>query len=392
LFGDGFVAADPPILGDEPPFYASDPKIRVGAERVLAKQNATLSLWWLDQLTTTRWPFVEKMTWFWHGHFATGASSVRSARLMLAQNQTLRMLCLRSFDALVAAMVVDPAMLIWLDGRENRVGAPNENLARELMELFTLGVGNYTEADVREAARALTGWTVDKPSVASMLDPDRHDSNPKTVLGEQVSDAGSLASVLVARPESARFVVSRIWFRLVSADPPPSDVLARLIAAYGPARDLRALMQAVATDPAFLDVRNILVKQPVEWAVGLMRALVVRPAAFSQKEADELRGVLRSLGQVPFEPPSVGGWPAGSLWLTTGTGLGRLSLAQLVARNADLSMVADVAPALRAEAVRDLLGVDRWSQRTAAALSGVKDDPTLLVAVGACAPEYVVSR
>ena len=172
----------------------------------------------------------------------------------------------------------------------------------------------------------------------------------------------------------------------------PPDVLGRLVAAYGPDRDIRALMQAVANEPAFLDAKNVLVKQPVEWVVGLMRALAVRPSALPQKDADGLRGALRTLGQVPFEPPSVGGWPAGPLWLTTGAALGRLSLAQLVARNADLSAVADAAPASRIEAARDLLGIDRWSQRTAAALSGVKGDPKALVTIGACSPEYVVSR
>ena len=158
------------------------------------------------------------------------------------------------------------------------------------------------------------------------------------------------------------------------ARPAVTDVLSRLVAAYATDWSIRTLMQAIANDPAFLDPKNVLVKQPVEWAVGLMRALGVRPAALPQKDADGLRGGLRALGQVPFDPPSVGGWPAGSLWLTTGAALGRLSLAQLVVRNADLSKVADAAPAARV------------------ALAGVKGDPKALVAIGACAPEYVVSR
>jgi uncharacterized protein (DUF1800 family) len=311
---------------------------------------------------------------------------------MLRQNQTLRQLGAGRFDDLAAAMVIDPAMLVWLNGNENRVGSPNENLARELMELFTLGVGHYREADVREAARALTGWTVDKPSVTAKLDPRRQDTKPKTVLGARISDAASLVEMLVARPESAKFIVGRVWFRFVSSDPPPPAVLARLVAAYSRDRNIRTLMQTIANDPAFLDPKNVLVKQPVEWAVGLMRALGVRPSALPQKDADGLRGTLRSLGQVPFEPPSVGGWPAGSLWLTTGAALVRLSLAQLVVRNADLSTVADAAPAARVEAVRNLLSVDRWSPRTVAALAGVKGDPKALVTIGACAPEYVVSR
>ena len=274
---------DPPALDGAPGVNSMDPQVKISAEKALSQDNAMLASWWLDRMVTSDQPFVEKLTWFWHGHFATGASTVRSARLMLAQNQTLRQLGAGRFDDLVAAMVVDPAMLVWLNGNENRVGAPNENLARELMELFTLGVGHYSETDVREAARALTGWTVDKPSITAKLDPKRHDPRPKTVLGAEVSDSASLVSVLVTRPESARFVVSRVWFRFVSPDPPPPDVLARLVAVYGASRDIGALMRAVANEPAFLDPKNVLVKQPVEWAVGLMRALAVQPSAFRRR-------------------------------------------------------------------------------------------------------------
>ena len=142
-------------------------------------------------------PFPERMTWFWHGHFATSIQKVRFANLMAIQNASQRRLGTGDFRALAQAMAVDPAMLLWLDGGGNRVGKPNENLAREFMELFTLGVGNYTEDDVRAAARALTGWTVNVASSSATFVPKRHDPGPETVLGRSVADTTSLVDGLV---------------------------------------------------------------------------------------------------------------------------------------------------------------------------------------------------
>ena len=177
LIPEDVILSDSPKLGnDEPPVNSNNAKVKKAAELALTQQNDVLTVWWLGRMVSSRQSFVEKLTWFWHGHFATGAPSVRSAHVIFAQNETLRRLGGGRFDDLIAAMTVDPAMLIWLNGSGNRVGAPNENFARELMELFMLGVGNYVEADVREAARALTGWTVDKRSVSAKFDPRRHDS------------------------------------------------------------------------------------------------------------------------------------------------------------------------------------------------------------------------
>ncbi|NKQ52456.1 DUF1800 domain-containing protein [Amycolatopsis sp. K13G38] len=387
----GAQATPIPQLGPPPRQPGKqDAAAKKQAAQQLQTQSAQAALWWLDRMVAADVASAERLTWFWHGHFATSEQKVRSPQLMLTQNQTLRTLGMGSFTQLAHALIVDPAMLLWLDGNSNKAGKPNENLAREFMELFTLGVGHYTETDVREAARALTGWTANRDTSSARLVARWHDGTAKQILGRTADfDAASFVDLVLGRPESAPFVVGRVWFRLVSATPPAPDALDRLVAAYGPNRDIRALLSAIAAEAAFHDPATSLVKQPVEWLAGLMRALGVRPGALDAKARTQLLAGLRGMGQVPFEPPSVGGWAAGAAWLTTSAGLARLHLAQLVAEHADLGAVSKAGD--KPAAIGELLGVDAWSARTRDSLTGVANDPRQLAAVAACAPEYVVS-
>jgi uncharacterized protein (DUF1800 family) len=360
------------------------------ANKERAAQQKVLAAWWLDRMVAVDVATVEKVTWFWHGHFATSAQKVKIAALMQGQNEKFRELGMGSFTDLAHAMIVDPAMIVWLDGNDNKAGAANENLAREFMELFTLGVGHYTEDDVREAARALTGWTIDRETGEAKLVPRKRDDKPATIFGKKASyDAKSFVDLALSREESAPFVIGRMWYRLVSPTPPDDAAKARLLKAYGPRRDVRATLRAIASEPAFRDEKTALVKQPVEWLVGLMRALGVRPSALDEKVAGKLYKGLMGLGQVPFRPPSVGGWPSGASWLTTAAGLTRLKVAQGVAEQANLDSLAQNKD--KVEAVRELLAVDAWSDRTRAALDKVAADPAKVAALAACAPEYVVS-
>lgn len=370
-----------------------DTAARKQAAQAVAQQEQTLALWWLDRMVATTTPLVERVTWFWHGHFATSVQKVRSPRLMQHQNDTFRQLGLGDFGVLARAMIVDPAMMVWLDAQQNTVRAPNENLARESMELFMLGIGHYTEDDVRAAARALTGWTVDRDTITPRFVPRRHDATAKTILGRTADfDADSYVNLVLSQPNSPRFVAGRLWFRLVSATPPASDVIDRLVAAYGPNRDVHALLVALAAEPGFVDSANSLVKQPVEWLVGLLRAVGLRPGQLPPNLGRALLAGLRGLGQVPFEPPNVGGWPADVAWLTTSAALARLRLAQGIAAKADVSMITNASTSARPGAAAALLGVEGWTDRTTAALAKVADDPRQVLAIAACAPEYVVSR
>lgn len=381
--------AAPPTLGLLPSIPADDPG-RPAVETRRADQQRALKLWWLDRMATVDRPVQEKMTWFWHGHWATSEEKVRDPGLMLTQNRTLRARALGPFRDLAQAMVVDPALVDWLDGQQNRRDAPNENLGRELLELFTLGVGHYDETDVRESARALTGWTLKDRTLT--FRPAQHDAGPKTVLGTAAPlDAAALVDLVVARPESARFVAGRLWSRLVSSTPPGDTEMARLTAAYGPGTDVRALLRALTASPAFRDSTSTLVKQPVEWVVGLARAAGQRITALPDDQQRNVLSRLDRLGQVPFRPPNVGGWPAGAPYLTPSATVHRLAAAKALLAKAPLP-TAPTGTNARLEWARATLVVDTWSARTRGALTGLADgDPRQLLAAAAVSPEYVVS-
>jgi uncharacterized protein (DUF1800 family) len=380
--------APPPPMGKKDPDAKKDKDAKKTANQQRTAQERKLAIWWLDRMVVSR-TASERLTWVWHGHFATSNQKVRNAAWMLAQNETQRRLGLGRFGDLAQAMIVDTAMIRWLDGQKNRKGSPNENLAREFMELFTLGIGHYAENDVAQGARCLTGWVLGKDGKGATFQRKRFDSATKTLLGKTGDfDAKGFAALTVSQPASAGFVIGRLWSRLVSATPPDAAAVARLTTAYGVDRNLKLLLTAMVAEPAFKDPESALVKQPVEWAAGLLRALQLRPGKFEEKSQTRLLAGLRGMGQVPFRPPSVGGWPAGASWLTTSASVTRLQIAQQLAKQADLSAIEDAKD--KVTAVAALLGVDGWSERTKTALAGVKD-PAQLTAVAACAPEYVVS-
>jgi len=194
---------------------------RTQYNRQLSEQQGVLSDWWLRRMVTVGQPVHEKLTLLWHNHFATSAQKVRSAAQMAAQNQKLRTLALGDFRSLAYTMLTDAAMLRWLDGQSNTAKAPNENLAREFMELFALGHGNgYTEDDVRNGARALTGWVIGADGRTSMI-PKRHDGGPKKLFGLTSNfDAAEFCDTVLAQPKSAEHVAGRLWQQLASDDPP----------------------------------------------------------------------------------------------------------------------------------------------------------------------------
>ena len=177
-------------------------------------QRLAIGTWWLERMTVAQRPIAEKMMLFWHAHFATSIEKVNEASFMFGQNETLRSLGLGRFEPLAQAVAKDPAMMIWLDANQNKKGSPNENFARELMELFTIGIGSYTDADVREAARAFTGWRIDKQSGAFSSQPRNFDAGAKTVLGQTGSFTGEqIVTILTKQPAAARFVTAKLWSR-----------------------------------------------------------------------------------------------------------------------------------------------------------------------------------
>jgi uncharacterized protein (DUF1800 family) len=387
----GAAATPMPALdAPRPPGKGATPAARQQYNQRVTQQLDVLSNWWIRRMAGVGQPVHEKLTLLWHNHFATSAQKVRVASYLAAQNQKLRAGSLGDFRTLAYAMLTDAAMLRWLDASRSTAKAPNENLAREFMELFALGHGNgYTESDVRNGARALTGWVIGPGGETSMT-PKRHDSSAKTLFGQSRNfDAAGFCDAVLAQPKSAEYVAGRLWRQLASDDAPAPQVLDRLVAAYGPNRDLRALTRAILTDSDFTSSRAAVVNTPVEWLVGVVRAL--RLPVDDTKRLKMIDGTLRALGQRPFYPPSVGGWPSGQLWLSTASAGTRLRAATELARAGDLSGIEDTATGDRVDAVGYLIGVGSWSDRTVKALQPLVRQPAQLVAAAVNTPEYLTS-
>jgi uncharacterized protein (DUF1800 family) len=363
------------------------------AKKELKKQRKdqlrSMTAWWVRRMVAVEVPFGEKLTFCWHNHFATSAKKVKDAGLMLEQNAKLRTLGRGDFHALAYTMLTDAAMLRWLDGQQNTSKAPNENLSREFMELFTLGHGDAdTETDVREGARALTGWRAN-PDGGTEFRTNLHDNGPKKILGVSGNlDAATFCNAVLAVPGSAAFVVTRMWRQLVSDTPPSAAVVERLVAAYGAKRDLGAMLQAMLSGPEFAAAQGSIVINPVEWLVGVVRAL--RVPVKTDADATKLLRVLQGMGQLPFYPPSVGGWPSGQAWLSTAAVDLRLQAATALASAGDLSALDGSTPS-RVDAVGHLLGVGTWSARSSAVLRAVASDPPRLVALAVNTPEYLTN-
>jgi uncharacterized protein (DUF1800 family) len=255
---------------------------------------------------------------------------------MFKQNKTMRATCLGNFATMTKAMINDGALQFWLDGQDSTLKAPNENLGRELMELFTLGVGRYTEDDVKSISRSLTGYQVNRSSGVVTINQNRRDKNPVTLLGTTAVFTGdTLADFLVARDDSAKFVAERLWYRFVSSteDMPASFTAKSAFAS----RDISAAVAAMANDSAMRDEKYPMVKAPVEWFIAACRALELTPSQL--KTPAQMINFLEKLGQVPFYPPNVGGWPAGEAWLSSATAQYRISFATWLIKQSDLRVL-----------------------------------------------------
>ena len=378
---------DPEItdLGKRP---AANSKEIVPFSIALRYQSQQLTLWWLDRMALSDHGLTERMTWFWHGHWATSIQKLNYAMPLYIQNKTLRAHCLGNFKTMSRAMINDAALQFWLDGQESTAKSPNENLGRELMELFVLGVDRYTEDDVKAAARALTGYQVEKSSGVVTFNAKRHDATPITILGTTQPFTGeSLSDFLVARQDNATFIAERLWYRFISStETMPSTFAAKNAFA---ARDISAAVTAMAHDPAMRDPKNDLVKAPVEWFIAACRALELTPS--NLKTPGQLFNYLDKLGQVPFTPPNVSGWPAAEAWLSSATAQYRIAFAAWLIKQSDLRALKEIPVGSRVAKSADWLGVAEWSPRTQSTLRASLADPAQFALLALCSPEFIVS-
>ena len=326
--------------------------LRIEAQQ---ERQALLTLWHA-RIALTQRPLLEKLTYFWHDHFATGMNKVNNNSFMLVQNETLRAGALGGFRDLLLAVTRDPAMMVWLDNRQNVAGAPNENYAREMMELFSLGEGvAYTERDIKESARALTGWRViaekrdpkdNNPyPTGVVITPRQHDDGRKTFLGltGRWGDT-DIVRIITERPECAAYIGRKLW-QFFAVPNPTDEMIARTSAAYfSNDTSIRAMVRTILLSdemysPAAYRWR---IQSPVEYVLGTFRTLGMTERV--------LKGVrdTQGMGQTLFSPPNVAGWPGGEAWINSNTILARANFASNVTRISRPGESIDVAAMLQA--------------------------------------------
>ncbi len=336
------------------------------------REGLELRGWWIREMFVTPSPLTERMTLFWHNHFVSAQPKVRVSRLMYRQNVTLRANALGNFGAFLHAIAKDPAMLVYLDGVQNRKGAPNENFAREVMELFTLGEGHYGEQDVKEAARAFTGWSIDRDTGEFVFRRFLHDDGTKTVLGQRGRfDGDAVLDLLLARSETAEHVTAKLWREFVSPDPDPAEI-GRIARRFRDSNyEIKVPLREILTSDAFYapESRGVLVKSPVELVVGSLRQfeLFGSPAlSFAIAAA--------GMGQNLLSPPNVKGWPGGEAWINTMTLLARKQYLARLTRadeSAPIMTTATSAPRMKLD---DREGPARTSSDAAAAPQGASGE------------------
>jgi len=298
----------------------------VGRRTADRANDFELRAWWVYAMLNGGCPAREKMTLFWHNHFATSIAKVQRTTLMFNQNLLIRKHALGKFGPFLHEMSKDAAMIVWLDNNSNLKSHPNENYAREVMELFTLGVGHYTEKDVREAARAFTGWHTNGADFD--FNARFHDDGQKTVLGQTGPFNGDeVLDVLLKRPDCAEFLVRKLYRFLVSElHEPPAELLAPLAEGFRQTDyDIGALVRRVLSSRHFFSDHAFRqrIKSPVEYVLG-----AVRTVRAGDPPPQPLVRRIEVMGQQLFAPPNVKGWPGGQAWLNTSTVLARVNFAQ----------------------------------------------------------------
>ena len=310
------------LQSDEPTQFVQ--QMQSLSNAALATGNVKqLSAWWSYRMLSTPVQLLEKMTLFWHGHFATSAAKVQDPELMLDQNQLLREFALGDFAALVLEISRDPAMLIFLDSATNRKAHPNENYAREIMELFCLGEGHYSEQDIRQLARCFTGWEVRRGKFR--FNAYQHDTGEKSVLGQTGKFGGEEGvQVVVAQDSAPEFIVSKLIRFFLFDEPAASPLLVAPLARLmrNSEMQVQPVIEKMLSSQLFFSSfsRARKIRSPVELAIGFLRCLEGSVNTF------ELADTMDSLGQGLLYPPSVKGWDGGRTWINSSTLLGRSNL------------------------------------------------------------------
>ena len=287
----------------------------------LQEEGRQLRNWWIEEMLATDQPLVERMVLFWHNHFTSSLNKTRYPSSLYWQNEMFRTHAFGNFATLLKAVARDPAMLLYLDGVRNVSRQPNENFARELLELFTLGEGHYTEADIKAAARAFTGWTVERSTGHFAFRAEAHDDGEKTFLGQTGRFGGDdIIAILLRHPRTAETIVEKLWREFVALKPDTGEIKRMAASFRARGYEVKPLLRDLLLSPSFRDPANRagLIKSPVDLVIGTVRLLGL-PVA----EKTRLARMMQTLGQNLFNPPNVKGWTGGEAWITTYTLLQR---------------------------------------------------------------------
>lgn len=289
---------------------------RQKATKLYREERDIFKAWALQNLLESTNPLHERMVWFWHNHFTSSIKNVRTAYWMKQQDSSIRVNALGNFANLLEEMTFDPAMLIYLDGRSNKKGQPNENFARELLELFTLGEGHYSEQDIKEAARAFTGWRVNTKKNKVVFNKKHHDFGPKTFMGKKGNfTANDILSILLGNPRTSEFIAEKLWYEFVSAQAAePKTIQSWATVLRSSNYDISKLLKTIFKSSAFWDKKyqGTLIKSPIDLVAGTLRTLDLedidtQPKVFLQQ--------LNQMGQDLYAPPNVKGWVGGKAWI-----------------------------------------------------------------------------
>ncbi|MBM3897008.1 MAG: DUF1800 domain-containing protein [Thaumarchaeota archaeon] len=311
-------------------YPVSEPKLEDAISKLNLRMDrlADVQTWWITRMVLTERPLLEKMVFFWHGHFATSIRKVNNVSYMLQQNQFFRSNALGDFREILLGISKDPAMLVWLDSNSNRKGAPNENYGRELLELFSMGIGNYTESDVKEAARAFTGWHVDNQKGAFVFNSRLHDDGLKTFLGRTGNfDGTDIIDIDVQQLATAKFISKKLFSFFAYENPEP-EILGKLADVYFKSnRSIKAIVEAILRSEEFYSPKGVftMVRSPVDLVVSARRL------AGGQINIGAMVAAMRRSGQELFAPPDVSGWETGIEWISTARLLERFNYGATVA-------------------------------------------------------------
>jgi uncharacterized protein (DUF1800 family) len=354
-------------------------------QRELRARGVEAQSWWFRRMLKTRAPLREKMTLFWHDHFATSIQKVRDPYLLIRQNELFRTHAVGSFKSLTHAILMDGAMMLYLDTQNSRKGKPNENFAREVMELFTLGEGQYTEDDIRDAARAFTGYQLDRMNGSVTHNRRQWDDGPKTIFGKSGAfDGSDVIDLIFEQDQAARFMVGKLWEFFVYERPAKAAVDALAATLRRSDYRIAPVLREIFLSREFYAEASIRsqIKSPLQFLIQMLKQLEISdpPAGFALNAQQQL-------GQTLFLPPNVAGWDWGQAWINTNTLLSRYNLAGFLTKGAESS--ASEREAGRAAGQSMMMAAERRAQRAQGAWRGpdyeaiaprpLREDPAKLV-------------